>query len=164
MAHTIGINERARTGFAKAPAYDQHRPAYSPTIVQHLLENLGASGRKNARILDLASGTGKFTEALVTRSEQYDIVAVEPLESMREVLIDKDLPRVTVKDGRGEDIPLESGSIDAVICAQVGSCSNRCFLHLSLSHSCISHRLFHVHKQENIRSWTKHYHRRSTGE
>ena len=120
MAHTVGINEQARSGFAKGTAYDTHRPAYSGTIVQTLLENLGLSGKKKAAILDLAAGTGKFTEALASRDEEYEIIAVEPHDRMRQVLIDKNLSRVTVKDGRANSLTLEDDSVDAVICAQVG--------------------------------------------
>lgn len=116
-----GINERAQSGFAKSSAYDAHRPTYSPTVVQFLLDRLGVAGQKNARILDLAAGTGKFTEALAAREERYDIVAVEPHDGMREVLATKKLPRVTVVPGTGESMPsVEDASVDAVIVAQVG--------------------------------------------
>ena len=122
MAQTTGrFSETAKTGFAKGSAYDQHRPAYSSTIVQLLLENLGLDGKHGAKILDLAAGTGKFTEALAARGEQYEIVAVEPQDDMRQVLTEKNLNGVTVKNGNAESIPLSSGSVDAVICAQVGS-------------------------------------------
>lgn len=39
---------------------------------------------------------------------------------MRRVLDDKKLPNVTVKAGKADSIPLDDGSVDAVICAQVG--------------------------------------------
>lgn len=119
MSHS-GINDQANKGFAKGAAYDANRPAYSGTIVKLLLENLGVSGRKKAKILDLAAGTGKFTEALASCDQEYEIIAVEPHDRMRQVLTDKNLPRVTVEDGTGEKIPLEAESVDAVICAQVG--------------------------------------------
>ena len=121
MASSSGLNERAQTGFAKSDAYDQHRPAYSPSVVQLLLENLGVSGKHGAKILDLAAGTGKFTEALAGRDEQYEIVAVEPHADMRRVLDEKKLPRVTVEEGKADGIPLGRESVDAVVCAQVGT-------------------------------------------
>ena len=121
MASADGINERAKSGFAKGTAYDLHRPTYSATVVQLLLENLKVSDQKGAKILDLAAGTGKFTEALAARDEGYEIVAVEPHGQMRQVLEEKKLPGVTVKDGSAENIQLEDDSVDAVICAQVGS-------------------------------------------
>ena len=43
-----------------------------------LLEHLQVSGVKRARIIDLAAGTGKFTELLVGRSEDFEILAIEP--------------------------------------------------------------------------------------
>lgn len=120
MATSGSINERAQIGFAKSDAYDEHRPAYPASIVQLLLENLGVNGKNGARIVDLAAGTGKFTEALAARDEQFEIVAVEPQGDMRRVLNEKKLPNVAVMDGQGERIPLDTGSVDAVICAQVG--------------------------------------------
>ena len=120
MASSSGLDERAQTGFAKSAAYDQHRPAYSSSIVQVLLERLGVAGRNGAKILDLAAGTGKFTEALAARDEQYNVVVVEPHDGMREVLADKKLPRVTVHGCKADSIPLDDESLDAVICAQVG--------------------------------------------
>ena len=116
-----GLDERAQTGFAKSGAYDQYRPTYSSTITQLLLEKLRVAGRNGAKILDLAAGTGKFTELLAARDEKYEIIAVEPHDDMRKVLENKKLPNVTVKTGTAESIPLEDASVDAVICAQVGT-------------------------------------------
>nr|POE63355.1 putative methyltransferase-like c25b8.10 [Quercus suber] len=122
MASAVGtsgaINNRAQTGFAKSTAYDEHRATYPPTATQHLLEQLRVAGKQNARILDLAAGTGIFTAALVARDEQYDITAVEPHDGMRDVLEAKKLPRVTVKSGVSTSIPLDDASVDAVVVAQ----------------------------------------------
>lgn len=120
MASSGGLDERAKIGFAKSSAYDQNRPTYSSSIVQLVLEKLKVAGKHNAKILDLAAGTGKFTEALAARDEQFEIVAVEPHDDMRQVLDDKKLPGVTVKAGKADGIPLPDESVDAVICAQVG--------------------------------------------
>lgn len=110
-------------GFSKAAQYDTHRATYSADAVEVLLENLQVSGKKNARILDLAAGTGKFTDALAARGEQFDIVAVEPLQSMRDVLAGKQLSNVEVKDGHASSIPLEEASVEAVVIAQVSHSS-----------------------------------------
>ena len=116
-----GINARAQSGFAKSAAYDTHRPTYSASIVQLLLENVGVAGKKRARIVDLAAGTGKFTEALAAREEEFEIIAVEPHSDMRHVLAGKKLPRVKVVEGTGEKMEsVEDGSVDAVVVAQVG--------------------------------------------
>ncbi|KAK3680547.1 hypothetical protein LTR37_021173 [Vermiconidia calcicola] len=118
MAPSEAISEPAQSGFAKSAAYDQHRPAYTSTVVEVLLKNLGVSGKNGAVIVDLAAGTGKFTEALAARDEDFEIIAVEPHGDMRRVLDDKKLPNVTVKAGKADSIPLDDGSVDAVICAQ----------------------------------------------
>ena len=120
MATSNGISNRAQVGFAKSAAYDQYRPAYSDTITQLLLEKLGVNGKQGARIVDLAAGTGKFTESLARRDEKYEIIAIEPHDQMRDVLSQKKLAGVKVMDGKAESIHLEDGSVDAVICAQVG--------------------------------------------
>ena len=116
-----GVDPQAQNGFAKGTAYDQYRAKYSPDAVDLLLEHLNINGQTGAKVLDLAAGTGKFTDALAARDERYEITAVEPLESMRKVLADKKLNAVTVKDGKADSIPLEEASVHAVICAQVGN-------------------------------------------
>ncbi len=114
------LNETAKVGFSKSSAYDSHRPSYSASIVQFLLEQLQVAGKKHAKILDLAAGTGKFTEALAAREEEYEIIAVEPHEQMRGTLDQKGLRGVKVAAGSAESIPLKDEEVDAVICAQVG--------------------------------------------
>lgn len=114
------LNARAQNGFAKSSLYDQHRPAYSATVVQYLLEQLRVADKKHATIVDLAAGTGKFTEALAARHEDFRIIAVEPHEQMRQVLESKKLKGVTVVDGMSDNMPtLQGGSVDAVTVAQV---------------------------------------------
>ncbi|HEY4915702.1 MAG TPA: class I SAM-dependent methyltransferase, partial [Solirubrobacteraceae bacterium] len=66
-------------------------------------------------VLDLGAGTGKFTRALVSRG--LDVVAVEPLDEMREIL-QQQLPDVRALAGTAENIPLDDDSVDAVTVAQ----------------------------------------------
>lgn len=140
MASSSGLDERAVLGFAKSAAYDQYRPAYSATAVQFLLEKLGVAGKHRAKILDLAAGTGKFTEALSGRDERFEIVAVEPHHGMRQVLDDKKLSGVAVKAGKADEIPLEDASLDAVICAQVGRRRRALFIkYLSVVYLLLAH-------------------------
>ncbi|KAK0320747.1 hypothetical protein LTR91_022595 [Friedmanniomyces endolithicus] len=113
-----GINARAAEGFADSANYDRHRPGYTPTVVEQVLQQCRVSGRKHAKILDLAAGGGKFTELLARRPEGFEIVAVEPHDGMREVLERKGLAGVSVKAGRADGIPLEDESVDAVVVAQ----------------------------------------------
>lgn len=110
----------AITGFAAASSYDLYRPSYPAKAVQQLLARLNIAGGQGARILDLAAGTGKFTQLLAEREERFEIVAVEPHEGMRSELEKKGLRNVTVIEGDARRVPLEDGSVDAVIVAQVG--------------------------------------------
>lgn len=110
----------AQTSFSNSTAYDAHRPTYPAESVQHLLEQCRVAGKRGARIVDLAAGTGKFTEALAAREEGFEIIAVEPHADMRKVLKERGLKGVTVLDGTAEDVPVENGWADAVFVAQVG--------------------------------------------
>lgn len=114
------INARAQNGFAKASAYDAHRPSYPSKSVQLLLEQTLVAGQQGRKIVDLAAGTGKFTELLAAREERFEIIAVEPHDGMREVLVAKKLPNVKIQSGRADSIDLPDESVDAVIVAQVG--------------------------------------------
>ena len=77
------------------------------------------AGKHGAKIIDLAAGTGKLTEALAAREERYDILAVEPHDGMRDVLAAKALPRVKVVAGTAEAIPCADEAVDAVVVGQV---------------------------------------------
>lgn len=113
------IPSAAQVGFADAASYDKHRPSYPAEAVEALLKNLQIAGEKGAKIVDLAAGTGKFTELLVSRPEEYEILAVEPHNGMRGELERKQLPRVTSLEGTATKIPVESKTADAIIIAQV---------------------------------------------
>lgn len=113
----------AHTSFSKSTAYDTHRPSYPLDAVQQLLEHLRVANVPGVRILDVGAGTGKLTEQLATRPEEYDIIAVEPHPDMRRVLAEKNLPRVQVRDGLADALPLTEEEVkegwDAVVVAQV---------------------------------------------
>lgn len=110
----------AQTGFASAAAYDAFRPTYPPKALSELLTRLDVSGVKGAKIMDLAAGTGKFTELLSARDERYGILAVEPHEGMREQLEKKKLRGVQVLDGTAESMGLvEDAEVAAVVASQV---------------------------------------------
>lgn len=103
-------------------SYDSYRPSYPPNAVTSLLSSMHLTGTEGngARVLDLAAGTGKFTELLAAREEGYEILAVEPYGEMRETLKGKGLQGVTVLDGSAEKISgVESESCDGVVVAQV---------------------------------------------
>ena len=94
---------------AAAATYERGRPPYPPQALDWLLPP-GAR-----RVLDLGAGTGKLTRQLVARG--LDVLAVEPLEGMREQL-SRVLPGTPVLDGSAEQIPLPDGAVDAVLAAQ----------------------------------------------
>ncbi|KAI9724431.1 MAG: hypothetical protein M1812_000499 [Candelaria pacifica] len=108
----------AQSGFSNASSYDQNRPSYPPEAVDKLLTHLYLNDMPEAQIVDLAAGTGKFTELLANRKEGYEIIAIEPHEAMRRELEKKELKGVVVKDGYAAHIPLEDQSVDAVIASQ----------------------------------------------
>ncbi|KAK0387561.1 hypothetical protein NLU13_3807 [Sarocladium strictum] len=118
MSPAAVVHQVATDGFAKGDLYDQHRPTYPAEAVSRLLTHLGLAGKQSARIIDLGAGTGKFTEALAGREENYEVLAVEPLDSMRDVLAKKGLKGVEVKDGTATEIGVVDGWADAVVVAQ----------------------------------------------
>ena len=72
------IPSASTKSFQNASSYDKHRPSYRPEAVTRFLKQLKVHGVKRARLVDLAAGTGKFTELLVGRDEDFEILAVEP--------------------------------------------------------------------------------------
>jgi SAM-dependent methyltransferase len=103
----VADREARRLSFGSVAAdYDRYRPAPPPQALDWLIPP-GAQA-----ILDLAAGTGVVTRELVGRAAR--VIAVEPDERMRAVLAAR-CPEAEALDGRGEDIPLPDGSVDAVV-------------------------------------------------
>ncbi|KAI9668153.1 MAG: hypothetical protein M1821_000973 [Bathelium mastoideum] len=111
-------SDHARSGFADGASYDQYRPSFPEESVNTLLEAVRVSGVPGAHVVDLGAGTGKFTELLAQRHEDFRITAVEPHEGMRQVLEAKQLKNVHVENGISNKIPVKDQSVDAVIVAQ----------------------------------------------
>ncbi|MCW0214169.1 MAG: class I SAM-dependent methyltransferase [Pseudonocardia sp.] len=103
---------RARSFGAAADAYAAHRPGYPDSAVEWALAPAGP----DARVLDLAAGTGKLTACLLDRAG-LTVTAVEPDPAMLGRLR-KDLPSVDARAGSAEDIPLDDASVDAVLVGQ----------------------------------------------
>ncbi len=97
---------RALSFGSVAADYDRYRPAPPPQALDWLIPPVAQA------ILDLAAGTGAVTRELIGRAPR--VVAVEPDERMRAVLTTR-CPQADVLAGRGEDIPLPSASVDAVV-------------------------------------------------
>jgi SAM-dependent methyltransferase len=108
------IHESAARGFARAPAdYERGRPMYPFEAVRRLVKELRI--KPASTVLDLAAGTGKLTRLLAQLGS--DIVAVEPVDEMRERLAET-VPGVTALEGTAEEIPLDEKSMDAVTVGQ----------------------------------------------
>lgn len=88
------------------------RPSYPADAIAWLIEKLGI--KPGRQIVDLAAGTGALTALLADVGA--DIVAVEPVASMRDRLRAR-LPGVPVLAGLPEALPLASKSVDAVVVA-----------------------------------------------
>jgi SAM-dependent methyltransferase len=99
----MALHPLADEGFRDvAQAYDRGRPDYPPEVLDVLALPAGA------RVLDLASGTGKLTRLL--RGAGFDVVPVEPQPAMR-ALVEGALA------GTAEAIPLDDASVDAATIA-----------------------------------------------
>ena len=103
---------RARSFGTAAAQYAQHRPGYPAAAVDWALAPL--AGRGHLRLLDLAAGTGKLTEALLARG---GVTAVEPDPAMLAELQGR-FPGVAAHEGSAEAIPLPAGCVDAVLVGQ----------------------------------------------
>ena len=94
-----------------ADVYERGRPEYAPAVIGATAAELGI--QPGDRVVDLAAGTGKLTRALVAFGLTWSRLSREPL---RVVLADK-VAAARVLDGVAEEIPLEDGSVAAVIVA-----------------------------------------------
>jgi len=93
-----------------AENYHKGRPSYPKEAFTHLRNILGI--RKEKTVIDLAAGTGKLTECLL--ETKAHIIAVEPMEEMREVFRSL-FPHIDLLDGKAESIPLQEASADTVL-------------------------------------------------
>jgi SAM-dependent methyltransferase len=101
-------------GFDRAAdTYERGRPDYPAAVVEHLGRVLHLE--RGTTVVDLGSGTGKFTRALAPLGAAR--VAVEPMEGMRRVFA-REVPAVPVLAGTAEAIPLPDRFADAVVAAQ----------------------------------------------
>src|SRR4051812_5195737 len=108
------MHEAAAKGFAKeALAYARGRQEYPVAVDQWLREALQLNDART--VVDLGAGTGKFTRRLLATGA--NIIAVEPVAEMLAQLT-RILPDVAARSGTAENIPVNDGAVDAVVCAQ----------------------------------------------
>jgi SAM-dependent methyltransferase len=81
-------------------------------VIAWLADRLGL--RRGATVVDVGAGTGKLTRDLVPTGAR--VVAVEPLPEMLEQLAAA-VPQAEALLGSAEELPLEDGSVDAVVAA-----------------------------------------------
>lgn len=99
-------------GFDDAANYEAGRPRYDERVVATLAEHLDLA--PGAPVLELGAGTGQLSRALADAG--LDLIAVEPLEQTRSLLSEA-IGAARVRDGRAEAIPLDDGTVQAVLAA-----------------------------------------------
>jgi ubiquinone/menaquinone biosynthesis C-methylase UbiE len=102
----------ARSFGRVAHAYDEAQPEYAPEALSRTQAALRLGSE--ARVVDLAAGTGKLTRRLAERFAE--VAAVEPDDEMRAVL-EARTPGAASHAGTAEQIPLPDGWADAIFVA-----------------------------------------------
>lgn len=109
------VKEARRTSFgAEADVYDRVRPEWPLETVSWLV----GDPPDPLDVLDLGCGTGKGTRTLADAGHR--VIAVDPSDGMLDVLRASlsEGQRVQVLRGGAEELPLEDGSVDAIVCLQ----------------------------------------------
>ncbi len=108
------VHDIAQRGFGSAAEiYERSRPSYPPDVVAWLVEHCRVA--EDARVCDLAAGTGKLTRLLEPTGAR--LVAVEPVDGMAAVLR-RTSPDVDVLAATAEALPFSDWALDAVTIAQ----------------------------------------------
>lgn len=112
-SHRDEIEPAAAIGFDRqAASYAAVRPHYPAAAVQVLADQGLAAG---ATVVDLGAGTGIFSRQLIDAG--YTVLPIEPVAGMR-AQFRLDTPGVEPIDATAEHVPVEDGSVDAVVAAQ----------------------------------------------
>lgn len=115
------VNTVSQTSYNTNHAlYDEIRPEFLPQAVDALVFTKLKLKPGVSSVVELASGTGKFTKSLVARgfNQNHRLVAIEPSDGMIETFR-KNFPRgPRVVRASSYYLPLEDASVDAVLVAQ----------------------------------------------
>ncbi|KAI0054448.1 S-adenosyl-L-methionine-dependent methyltransferase [Artomyces pyxidatus] len=117
------VHELAKVGFGEGTneLYDKARPSYQSAALSYIRQSIPASGPLD--IVEIGSGTGIFTRALLAHQEWSasiaQLTAVEPSAGMRDVF-SKSVSdsRVATVEGSFDHVPVEDGAADLVVIAQ----------------------------------------------
>jgi len=108
------IHPAASEGFSRgALAYAQGRPEYPVALLSWLRTALLLG--ETSVVAGLGAGSGKFTRLLMQVAARVE--AVEPVDAMRAQLLQV-IPNIRAVAGTAEATTLETGSVNAVVCAQ----------------------------------------------
>ncbi len=96
--------------------YVLYRPDYPPALADFVEKDLGLA--RGSVIADVGSGTGKLSVLFLERG--YRVIGIEPNDEMREAAEDlkERFPDFVNLAGQAEALPLEDGSVQAVMAGQ----------------------------------------------
>lgn len=111
---TQSLHPTAQKGFSLgAELYQQVRPSYPQETAIWLQDQLQIG--ENSTVVDLGCGTGKFLPFLI--QTQAKVIAVDPvIEMLQQLQIN--YPTITSVQASSEKLPFNTGTIDAIVCAQ----------------------------------------------
>jgi ubiquinone/menaquinone biosynthesis C-methylase UbiE len=100
----------------RVESYRLYRPGYPAVVVETLRCECGLSA--DARVADVAAGTGLLTEVLLAAG--FAVTAVEPNEEMRAACatLEAKYPKLCCVAGTAEATGLEDASVDLITVAQ----------------------------------------------
>ncbi|EIW85150.1 S-adenosyl-L-methionine-dependent methyltransferase [Coniophora puteana RWD-64-598 SS2] len=119
---SITVHQLAQTGFGKGTneLYDRARPSYPLESLTHIR---GVSNAPSINIVEIGSGTGIFTRALLAHpswtTSISELRAIEPSDGMREVFSKTVTDsRVIVQNGTFDTTGVEDSWADLIVIAQ----------------------------------------------
>jgi ubiquinone/menaquinone biosynthesis C-methylase UbiE len=114
MGGTAGFSD----SWASGEGYESFVGRLSRLVAPLFIDWLAVA--PGARWLDIGSGTGALTEAVLARCGPERVVGVEPSEAFRQYAqIHVPDPRVSFFAGDAQALPVEDGEFDAVVAALV---------------------------------------------